>query len=79
LQSWPEEALKMGAGVDGKMEFPRAIKISHSSKMTLELTLTNLALNMKLGNDCFDLKKPENCKRREIVAVIRSGEKILAP
>jgi len=77
LHHWPEGMMKMGPGLDGKLEFPKAIRISHASKMTLELSMTHVVLNTHLPNDCFDLKKPDNFKHRELVDAIRSGEKFI--
>jgi outer membrane lipoprotein-sorting protein len=79
LQSWPENALKLGEGIDRKMEFPRAVKISHASKLSLELGLTNLSINTLFSDDSFKLKAPDNCKKRDLIQAIRSGENLLAP
>jgi hypothetical protein len=77
LQHWPEGSMTVGQGLDGSLEFPRAIRICHASTMTIEMSMTNVALNTNLPSDSFDVKRPENFKYRELVDVIRSGENFI--
>ncbi len=77
LLSWPQESVTLGADTDRNIEFPRSIDIAHASgNLKIQIAIQSLTLNTPLAEDCFALETPKNTKPRDLVDIIRSGEKI---